>query len=134
MRSRVSIRACVRPSVRRSICRSGFLSIRWSVHPLVTHELKPCKSAVFDQNYYLYERERILCRVSGLVCLFHRFCFLFLPFAQRGRSISDHLITVGQFEVINFRARTIFTSSNFCHLPFGNRKKPLTAFRHQLYE
>ena len=49
----------VRPSVR--------LSVHPSVSPSVTHELKPCKSAVFDQSYYQYERERILCRVSGLV-------------------------------------------------------------------
>ena len=38
----------VRPSVRRSVRAS------------VTHELKPCKSTVFDQNYYQYQRERIL--------------------------------------------------------------------------
>ena len=38
-----------------------------SVRQSVTHELKPCKHAVFDQNYYQYERERILCRVTGLV-------------------------------------------------------------------
>ena len=55
MRSRISIRGCVRPSVRPSV--------RW----LVTHELKSCKSAVFDQNYWQYEREHILCRVYGLV-------------------------------------------------------------------
>ena len=41
----------VRPSVRRP------------------HELEPCISAVFYQNYYQYERGRILCRVSGLVLL-----------------------------------------------------------------
>ena len=51
MRSRISIRGCVRPSVRRS----------------VTHKLKPYKEAVFDQNHYQYERGRILCRVYGLV-------------------------------------------------------------------
>ena len=51
MRSRISIRGYVRPSIR----------------PSVTHELIQCKSAVFDQNYYQYEREHILCRVSGLV-------------------------------------------------------------------
>ena len=51
MRSRISIRGCVRPSA----C------------PLVTHELKPYQSAVFVQNYYQYERGRILCRVYGLV-------------------------------------------------------------------
>ena len=48
MRSRISIKGCVHPSVG----------------PSVTHELKPCKS---DQNYYQYKQERILCRVSGLV-------------------------------------------------------------------
>ena len=46
------------------------MSVHPSVHPfvrpsvrpsMVTHELKPCKSAIFDQNYYQYERERILC-------------------------------------------------------------------------
>ena len=47
MRSRIFIRGCVRPSVRRS------------VGPSVTHELKPCKNAVFDQNYYQYARERV---------------------------------------------------------------------------
>ena len=52
---RVSVRPSVRPSVRRSIRRS------------VTHELKSCKSAVLDQNYWQYEHERILCRVYGLV-------------------------------------------------------------------
>jgi len=31
-----------------------------SVRPSVSHELKPCKSAVFDQNYCQYQRERIL--------------------------------------------------------------------------
>ena len=40
-------------------------SVRRSVRPSVTHELKSCKRAVFDQNYYQYERERILC----LVCV-----------------------------------------------------------------
>ena len=44
MRSRISIRGCDRPSVR----------------PSVTHELKPRESAVFDQDYYQYKRERIL--------------------------------------------------------------------------
>ena len=48
MRRRISIRGCVRPSDRPS------------VRPSVTHELKPCKSAVFDQNYFQYQRERIL--------------------------------------------------------------------------
>ena len=58
--------------LRPSVC--GFLDafshlykrVCPSVRPSVTHELKPCKSAV-DQNFYQYERERILCRVSGLV-------------------------------------------------------------------
>ena len=61
MRSRISKRGYVRPSVHPSI------------HPLVrrsvTHKLKPCKSAVFDQNYYQYDRERVLYRVSGHVLL-----------------------------------------------------------------
>ena len=48
----------VRPS-RRSVCPS--------VHSLFTHELKPCKNAIFDQNYYQCEQGRILCRVYGLV-------------------------------------------------------------------
>ena len=65
MRSRISIKGYVRPSVRQSIGRS----ICQLVHPSVTHELKPCKSAVFDYNYYQYQRERILCRLSGLVVL-----------------------------------------------------------------
>ena len=30
-------------------------SVGWSVRPSVTLELKLCKSAVFDQNYYQYE-------------------------------------------------------------------------------
>ena len=55
MRSRISIRAYVRPSVRPL------------VRPSVTHELKQCKQAIFDQNYCQYKRERVLCRVSGLV-------------------------------------------------------------------
>ena len=42
-------------------------SVRRSVGPSVTHELKSCESAVFNQNYWQYERERILCRVYGLV-------------------------------------------------------------------
>ena len=50
-------------SVRRSVRRS----VRPSVRRSVTHELKSCKSAVFDQNYWQYERERILCRGYGLV-------------------------------------------------------------------
>ena len=59
MRSRISIRGYVRPS----IC----LSVRPSVGPSVTHELIPCKRAVFNQKYYQYKRERIFGRVSGLV-------------------------------------------------------------------
>ena len=35
-------------------------SVRQSIRPLVTNELKQCKSAVFDQRYYQFERERIL--------------------------------------------------------------------------
>ena len=73
MRSRISIRGYVRPSVRPSVGRF--------VGPSVTHELKPCKSAVFDQNYYQCKRERILCRVSGLV-LFFVFFFVFLFFCS----------------------------------------------------
>ena len=69
MRSRISIRGCVRRSVRPSVGPS--------VRPSVTHELKSCKSAVFDQNYWQYERERILCRVYGLVQYkAHSLCFL----------------------------------------------------------
>ena len=44
-------------------------SVGWSVGWSVTLELEPCKKAVFDQNYCQYQRERILCRVSGLVPL-----------------------------------------------------------------
>ena len=44
----LSVRPSVRPSVGPSVRRS------------VTNELKPCKSAVFDQNYCQYQRERIL--------------------------------------------------------------------------
>ena len=54
-----SVVPSVRPLVGPSICRL--------VHLLVTQALKKCISAVFDHNYYQYERERILCRVSGLV-------------------------------------------------------------------
>ena len=43
------------------------ISIRGCVCPSVTRELKPCKTAVFDQNYYQFEREGILCCVFGLV-------------------------------------------------------------------
>ena len=57
------VRPPVSPSVRPSICSS------------VIHKLKPCKSAVFDQNYYQYERERILFRVSGLVFSSQTFAF-----------------------------------------------------------
>ena len=39
--------------------------IRRSIRRSVTHE--SCKSAVIDQNYWQYERGRILCRVYGLV-------------------------------------------------------------------
>ena len=42
-------------------------SVRPSVRPSITHVLKLCQSVVFDQNYYQYERERLLCRVSGFV-------------------------------------------------------------------
>ena len=45
------------------------MSVRPSVGPYVTHELKSSKSAVFDQNYYQYDRERVLYRVSGHVLL-----------------------------------------------------------------
>jgi len=55
------------PSVRRSVRRSVRPSVRPSVRRSVTHELKSCKSTVFDQNYWQYERGRILCRVYGLV-------------------------------------------------------------------
>ena len=55
-------------------------SVRPSVGPSVTHELKPCKSAVFDQNNYQYERERILWSYISLLPLFAPF------FAQ---SLSD---------------------------------------------
>ena len=53
-------------------------SVSPSVRQSVTHELKPCKSAIFNQNYSQYERERILCRVSGLVSqtLTRAFAFL----------------------------------------------------------
>ena len=65
MRSRISIR--LRGYVRLSVGPSVGRSVRPSVRPSVTHELKPFKSAIFDQKYYQYERERISCRVSGLV-------------------------------------------------------------------
>ena len=55
----------------KRVCPFVGPSVRPSVHPFVglsvTHELKPCKITVFDQIYWQYERERILCRVSGLV-------------------------------------------------------------------
>ena len=60
------------PSVRQSVGPSVGPSVHPSIGPSVTHELKPCKSAIFDHNYYQYERGRILCRVYGLV-------FSFLP-------------------------------------------------------
>ena len=49
----------------------AFLHIYKRVCPSVrpSHELKPCKSAVFDHNYYQHEREHNLCRVSSLVSL-----------------------------------------------------------------
>ena len=53
----------------KTVCPSVRRFIRLSVRRLVTHGLKPCKSAVFDQNYYQYERERILGLVSDLVKL-----------------------------------------------------------------
>ena len=61
----MSVRRSVRPSVRPSVGPSVGPSVRRSV----THELKSCESAVFNQNYWQYERERILCRVYGLVFL-----------------------------------------------------------------
>ena len=72
------------PSVHQSVCRSVYWSvgrsIHWSVHPSVTHELKPCKNAVFNQSHYQYERGRILCRVYGLVLfLFSFWSSHFLP-------------------------------------------------------
>ena len=55
----------------KRVCPSVGPSVRPSVHPSVgpsvTHELKPCKITVFDQIYWQYERERILCHVSALV-------------------------------------------------------------------
>ena len=51
MRSRIFIRGCVRPSVHQSVGPS--------VRRLVTHQLKPRKSAIFVRIYYQYERERI---------------------------------------------------------------------------
>ena len=38
-------------------------SVSWSV----THKLKSCKSAVFDQNYWQSERERIICRCFNCI-------------------------------------------------------------------
>ena len=66
MRSRIAIREYVHPSVDPFV--------RPSIHPSVTHELTSCKSAIIDKIYYPYERERILCRVSGLV--FHLIQYL----------------------------------------------------------
>ena len=68
MRSRIYERVC--PSVGRSVRRS------------VKHELKSCKSAFFDQNYWQYERGRILCRVYGLVPWEEK---LFLRCQKRGQ-------------------------------------------------
>ena len=53
MRSRISIRGYVRPLVRPSICQS--------VGPSVTQKF------LTKLLSHQYERERILCRVSGLV-------------------------------------------------------------------
>ena len=36
-------------------------------------------------------------------------------------SFSNHLVILGQFEVMDFRARTIFTFSNFIYLPFFSK-------------
>ena len=58
---------CVLASLQEGV------SVRPFVGRSVTDELKSCKSAVFDQNYRQYERERILCRVSGLVFLITRY-------------------------------------------------------------
>ena len=65
MPSRISMRGYVRPSVHPFV--------RPSIRLSLTHELKPCRSAVFYQDYYHYERERILRRVSGLVLLKYHF-------------------------------------------------------------
>ena len=54
----------------KRVCPSVGPSVHPSVGQSITHELKSCKNAVFDQNYYHYERERILCRVNGLVFSF----------------------------------------------------------------
>ena len=51
----------------KRVCPSVGPSVHPSVHPSVTQKIKPYKSAVFDQSYCQYERERILCRVYGLV-------------------------------------------------------------------
>ena len=67
----------------KRVCPSVGLSVHpsvgQSVRPSITHELKPCKRAVFDQNYYQYERERILWRVYDLVPIIvectANFCF-----------------------------------------------------------
>ena len=59
----------------KKVCPSVGPSIGPSVRP---SELKLCKSAVFDQNYYQYQPERILCRVSGLVPFLPFFLFFYL--------------------------------------------------------
>ena len=64
-----SVGPSVGPSVCQSVCQSGCRS----VGPSVTHELKSCKNAIFDQNFWQCERGRILCCVSGLVQLFYSF-------------------------------------------------------------
>ena len=57
----------IRGCVCRSVGSSVHLLVRPSLRPSVIHELKPCKSSIFDINYDQYERERILRRVPGLV-------------------------------------------------------------------
>ena len=67
MLSRISIRGCVRPPVRRSVRPSVRRSIRRSVHPSVRHT--PCKRAVFDQNYYSLTPVERLSRDRANLCL-----------------------------------------------------------------
>ena len=111
MRSRVSIRGSVRPSVGPSVSRS--------VHRLVTHELKPCKSAVFDQNYNQHERGRLwLCRVYGLVFISFGFSFvitIFLP----------------SFLFV-FRPRLVLSKALVCSLSSAHPSVPFPTSFHSL--
>ena len=49
------------------------------------------------------------------------------------KSFFDCLVTLAQLRVTNLRATSVFTFSNFHHLPFFIREKPTTAFPNRPY-